>query len=94
MFGFLWIKSLLSGCVLQNRSTYLIPSAQLCVPGFNNKMDGYLFGPCDSTINCNSILKLCTHADGRETYCYTRDAHFCALQSNGNYSNYYMVECG
>jgi len=94
MFGFLWIKILMVGCVLQNRSTYLIPSAQVCVPEFYNKMDAYLFGPCNSTTECSAILKQCMHAEGRETYCYTRDAHFCAFQSSGNYSDYYIVECG
>lgn len=81
-----------SSCITSNKSTYIIPSAQLCIPGF--KSDAYLFGPCNMTAECDITLMACRFAKYRDKYCILNDAHFCALQSSGNYTNYYLVECG
>ena len=81
-------------CMTSNKSTYVIPSAQLCIPKFESEHDGYLFGPCNTTIECEVVLKTCRFAKRRNKYCYSRDSHFCALQGSGNYTNYYLVECG
>jgi hypothetical protein len=82
-------------CITNNHSTYVIPDAQLCLPSFNDKMDGYLFGPCNGEVlDCNSTLQKCRFAKHRDKYCFSRDAHLCSLQRKGNYSDYYQVECG
>ena len=81
-------------CISANKSTYIIPSAQLCIPTFETKDDGYLFGPCNTTSECELTLEDCRFAPYRDKYCFTNDAHFCALQNSGNYTNYYLVECG
>ena len=83
-----------SECITSNKSTYIIPSAQLCIPKFESEYDGYLFGPCNTTLNCEKILKICRFALYRNDYCILNDSHLCAIQSSGNYSNYYLVECG
>ena len=87
-------KPLYNMCITNNHSTYIIPDAQLCVPQFNDKMDAYFFGPCDNALNCNIILNKCRFAKYRNKYCLSRDAHLCSLKSNGNFSNFYQVECG
>ena len=82
-------------CITNNHSTYVIPDANLCVSNFNNKEDGYLFGPCSKDIvECEAILRKCRFAQHRDKYCFSRDAHFCALIEVGNYTNFYQVECG
>ena len=88
----------IQNCISNNHSSYVIPSAQMCVPNFSNKMDGYFFGPCnttvDNTLNCNTVLNKCRFAKYRHNYCTTRDAHLCSLQKQGEYVNFYQVECG
>lgn len=81
-------------CIINNHSTYIIPDAQLCIPSFNDKMDGYFFGPCNKTNGCLVILDKCRFAKKRENYCFSRDAHFCSYQNVKNNSYYYQVECG
>ena len=88
------ISNAISGCILNNRSTYIIPTARTCVPNYSDKMDGYLFGPCNSTLPCDTVLQACRFAKYRHRYCEYRDAHFCSLQMKGAYVNYYQVECG
>ena len=91
IFQFIHIQA---NCITSDKSTYIIPSAQLCIPEFESKYDGYLFGPCNTTLNCEKILKICRFAQYRNDYCILNDSHLCAIQSSGNYSNYYLVECG
>ena len=81
-------------CITKNKSTYIIPSAQICIPGNITEYDTYLFGPCNTSVNCDNILKTCRFSKYRDKYCLINDAHFCAIQSKGDYINYYMVECG
>ena len=83
-----------SSCITSNKSTYVIPSAQLCIPEFESEHDGYLFGPCNTTADCDITLVACRFAEYRNNYCILNDAHLCAVQSSGNYTNYYLVECG
>jgi len=85
---------LTTSCITNNKSTYIIPEAQICVPNFNDEMDGYFFGPCDKIAECERILLKCQFAENRSRYCFSRDAHLCSLQVGGNYSDYYQVECG
>lgn len=91
IFQFIYIQA---NCITSDKSTYIIPSAQLCIPEFESEYDGYLFGPCNTTLNCEKILKICRFALYRNDYCILNDSHLCAIQSSGNYSNYYLVECG
>ena len=87
--------SIYKTCITNNHSTYVISEAQLCIPNFSNKIDGYLFGPCNNDImDCNLTLHNCRFAKNRNKYCFSRDGHFCSLKGSGNYSNYYQVECG
>lgn len=83
-------------CNTNNHSTYIIPDAQLCIPNFSNKMDGYFFGPCNNTKNleCEEILLKCRFAKFRNKYCFIQDSHFCSFQNRGKYINFYQVECG
>ena len=81
-------------CIKNNHSTYVIPGAQLCIPTFTGKMDGYFFGPCNKTKGCVSILNKCRFAKKRDKYCFNRDAHLCSLEILRNNSSYYQVECG
>ena len=85
---------LTTSCIRNNKSTYIIREAQLCVPDFSDGMDGYFFGPCDKIVECERILLKCRFAENRSRYCFSRDAHLCSFQKNGNYSGYYQVECG
>ena len=85
---------LTTNCITNNKSTYIISEAQICIPDLNDEMDGYFFGPCSEKSICDKILLKCRFAENRSKYCFSRDAHLCSFQKNGNYSNYYQVECG
>ena len=80
-------------CIPNNYSTYVIPDAQLCIPNFSDKMDGYFFGPCNKSSACDTTLVSCRFSKYRKYYCFSRDGHFCSLQKLNNKS-YYQVECG
>lgn len=94
LFNFFQFIHIQANCITTEKSTYIIPSAQLCIPTFESGHDGYLFGPCNTSNQCDIILKACRFAKYRNKYCYSRDSHFCALMSSGNYTDYYLVECG
>jgi hypothetical protein len=65
-------------CDTLNKSTYIIPSADLCID------NGYYF----------KNITQCMYADGRDQYCIGRDGHFCGLRKKGVCKDYYQVECG
>ena len=88
------LLAIINACVTDNHSSYIIPSANICIPDFNDKMAGYFFGPCSGSIECETILLKCRFAKHRDKYCFSRDSHFCAFQLKGNYTNFYQVECG
>jgi len=93
--NFLYILYAITSCIKNNRSTYIIPSADVCSPNYSDKMDGYFFGPCtNDTAICDKILHKCQFAEYREHYCILRDSHFCGLRTSGDYKDYYQVECG
>ena len=75
--------------VRTNHNTLVICNNKTLVTNnnnFNNKEDGYLFGPCSKDIvECEAILRKCRFAQHRDKYCFSRDAHFCALIEVGNY---------
>ena len=82
-------------CIPDNRSTYIITEADICVPKYESKMDGYFFGPCNNTSkNCNETLTRCRFAKHRNNYCLINDSHFCGFRNSGKFKNYYQVECG
>ena len=85
----------ISHCVENDRRTYLIPSADYCLPNYDIGGDRYLFGPCNSSkFGCWVIEQKCKFAKGRDKYCLGRDGHFCAFIDKGGFINYYLVECG
>ena len=95
----MWLLTLIylylrSHCNTLDRSTYLIPSADICIPNYDVGGDRYYFGPCDSLLSCLDYEEKCMFAPGRENYCIIGDGHFCALVDEGPYDNYFIVECG
>jgi len=80
-------------CIENDKNTYVIPSADYCVPDYDIGGDQYYFGPCHD-IECLLVEEKCRFAKGREQYCIGRDGHFCAFMDKGNFTNYYLVECG
>jgi len=81
-------------CTENNRSTYLIPSSKYCIPDYDLGGDRYYFGPCTDNFDCFVHEKECMFAKGREDYCIGRDAHLCAFVDQGDFENYFLVECG
>ena len=82
----------LFGKIENNKSTYVIPSADYCVPKYDIGGDRYYFGPCSN--DCLLYEVNCMFANGRENYCLGRDAHLCAFIDKGIFENYFLVECG
>ena len=81
-------------CSINNKSTYLIPTANYCIPSEEEFGDKYYFGPCYSIEDCYLIEDKCMFAPGRERYCIGRDGHFCAFIDKGIFTNFFIVECG
>lgn len=53
----MWLLTLIylylrSHCNTLDRSTYLIPSADICIPSYDIGGDKYYFGQCDSLLCC------------------------------------------
>ena len=81
-----------SHCIQNNRSTYVIPSADECVPSYDVGGDYYYFGPVN-IMNFLFYEYKCMFAKGRSDYCIGTDGHFCGLQDQGPFNNYFLVEC-
>tara|TARA_B110000971_G_scaffold109347_1_gene112010 strand:- start:3243 stop:3524 length:282 start_codon:yes stop_codon:yes gene_type:complete len=89
----LFIPIIVSVCNQTNQSTYIIPSADICIQNYEGNEDSYFFGPSNST-NYLLIEKKCRFAEGREKYCKIKDSHFGGLRDSGDFKDYYQVECG
>jgi len=83
-------------CVENNRTSYIISSANYCVPNYDigSSGDSYYFGPCENITYCLFVQNKCMFANGRDKYCISRDIHLCPLVDKGNFTNYFVVECG
>lgn len=93
MYFYSLISIIASICNRTNQSSYIIPTANVCVSNYEGIGDAYFFGPCNST-DCLLIEKKCRFAEGREKYCEINDAHFCGVRDSGDFKDYYQVECG